>query len=355
MDAGAFANVISRFSGVQQRRGYWMARCPAHNDKRQSLSIRIGNTGALVVRCHVGCSFGQVRNALGLDVGEFFPKESERPKMNIKAVYSYRSAAGELLFQTVRLDPKDFRQRRPDGDGGWHWNMEGVETVPYRLPELLEADKSRFVLLSEGEKASDRLAKLGFVATNAPLGAGKWHDEYAAFFTGRKVAILADDDPPLTRTDPQTGEVITITNEAGEPFRPGLEHSRTVAAGLANYAAATAIIKLHDDQAKKDVWDWLEEGHTAEELKSIIKAAFGNGQPHEPDPAPESTPCEPANPPEERFEIDYSLSQKLAEDLLAHSWSLGPREWYFYALGLLTANAVELTAEPAKAEEGNPY
>jgi len=31
-------------------------------------------------------------------------------------------------------------QRRPDGAGGWVWNLKGVEPLPYRLPELIAAD-----------------------------------------------------------------------------------------------------------------------------------------------------------------------------------------------------------------------
>ena len=52
--------------------------------------------------------------------------------------YDYESEFGELLYQGVRFMPKGFSQRRPDGEGGWIWNLEGVERVPYRLPELIE-------------------------------------------------------------------------------------------------------------------------------------------------------------------------------------------------------------------------
>ena len=32
---------------------------------------------------------------------------------------------------------KTFRQCRPDGRGGVVWNLDGVEPIPYRLPQLL--------------------------------------------------------------------------------------------------------------------------------------------------------------------------------------------------------------------------
>ena len=44
----------------------------------------------------------------------------------IAATYDYTDVAGALRYQVVRLEPKDFRCRRPDGHGGWTWNMNGV-------------------------------------------------------------------------------------------------------------------------------------------------------------------------------------------------------------------------------------
>jgi hypothetical protein len=43
----------------------------------------------------------------------------------IVATFSYTDEAGKELFQVVRYDPKDFRQRR-QGPNGWVWNVKGV-------------------------------------------------------------------------------------------------------------------------------------------------------------------------------------------------------------------------------------
>src|SRR5205085_1935787 len=67
----------------------------------------------------------------------------------VEAVYDYRDEAGCLRFQTVRFRPKDFRQRRPDGSGGWVWDLKGVERLLYRLPELLGAGPSEPVYVPE--------------------------------------------------------------------------------------------------------------------------------------------------------------------------------------------------------------
>ncbi len=79
----------------------------------------------------------------------------------IITAYDYKDESGVLLYQNVRFEPKDFRQRRSDGKGGWVWNLNGVRRVLYRLPELLAPTISRneWVFFCEGEKS--RFARSG--------------------------------------------------------------------------------------------------------------------------------------------------------------------------------------------------
>src|SRR5262245_7320476 len=82
----------------------------------------------------------------------------------IAATYDYRDEAGQLLYQVVRFDPKDFRQRQPDGKG-WKWSLEAVRRrVLYRLPELLAAPPQKIVFVVEGERDADALLAIGAVA-----------------------------------------------------------------------------------------------------------------------------------------------------------------------------------------------
>src|SRR6185503_13089018 len=108
----------------------------------------------------------------------------------IVAEYDYLNEDGRLLFQVVRLFPKDFRQRRPDGAGGWIWDLNGFARVLYKLPELLTADRSEPVYIVEGEKDTNRLTALGIVATTAPMGAGKWLKHYGGWLRGRRVILV---------------------------------------------------------------------------------------------------------------------------------------------------------------------
>jgi RecA-family ATPase len=168
--------------------------------------------------------------------------------------YDYRDEQGVILSRVKRTPDKKFWQLGPDGRGGFHSAkgcMEGVRRVPYRLPELLAADRGRAVFLVEGEKDADRLATAGMVASCNAEGAGKFRPELIGHFAGRKVVILADND------------------------RAGFDHANDVATKLHGTAAAVTILLLPDLEPKEDVSDWLDRrGGTIERLKDLARASL---------------------------------------------------------------------------------
>src|SRR4029450_11211169 len=86
----------------------------------------------------------------------------------IVTVYDYYDAHGTLVHQTVRYEPKDFRQRRPDPvtPGAYLWNLKGIEPVLYNLPAVLAAlAQGTPIHLAEGERDADTLTALGYVGT----------------------------------------------------------------------------------------------------------------------------------------------------------------------------------------------
>lgn len=171
-------------------------------------------------------------------------------KPRIVATYPYHDAAGEMVFEVVRFDPKTFRQRRPDAHGGRIWDMRGVELVPYRLPALLDAVRAgRRVFVVEGEKSADRLAALGLDATCSPQGAGKWRDAYSPHLDGAEVCILPDNDDP------------------------GRAHADQVARSLRGHAVRIRVLELSGLPIKGDVVDWLDAGGTAESLRELARNA----------------------------------------------------------------------------------
>lgn len=246
---------LSKLKNVRQVGDGWEACCPGHEDDRPSLSIHRGERVPFVVKCHAGCTYPQIIMAAGFvtsdfgtnHLGELRPPRPESPK--IVATYDYLDESGALLYQKVRYAPKDFRQRQPDGQGGWRWNLDGVRHVPYRLPQLLAADKALPVYVVEGEKSADRLAELGLVATCGSGGAGKWLPQYNEFFAGRNVVILPDND------------------------HPGREHAKQVTTAITTAAPASLkILELPGIPEKADVFDWLAAGGRREDLERLVDA-----------------------------------------------------------------------------------
>jgi len=135
---------------------------------------------------------------VGTELGLVESEEEKRPvsaRPSIVATYDYTDPNGNLLFQVVRYAPKEFRQRRPDREGGWIWNMEGINRVPYHLPEVLTAET---VVITEGEKDADNIRScgFGFTATCNVRGAGKWLDAYSEFVSGKNIVVIPDNDDP---------------------------------------------------------------------------------------------------------------------------------------------------------------
>lgn len=215
----------------------WMAKCPAHEDSKPSLSIS-EEGGKILLHCHGGCETKDVLGAMGMTY------EDLREGPRIVAEYNYHNERGEVLFQVVRFEPKNFKQRHSDGAGGWVWNLNGTRRVLYNLPEVLKAD---FVLICEGEKDVETARKLGLVATTNPGGAQKWRPEYNGAFVDKNVVIIPDGDPP------------------------GRKHAEHVAATVAEVASTVSICNL--PSGIKDPSDFIALGFSKESLIQLIKAA----------------------------------------------------------------------------------
>jgi AAA domain/CHC2 zinc finger/Toprim-like len=262
-----------RKHGVEQ-----LYRCPRHDDKHPSLSINTSKDVFLCGPCGVHGTAWQLAafangfapsdkpNVLnwlvehgllpGNDPGGNYRKEPNRNgngnlaakgTSSIVETYPYRDEGAELLFEVVRFEPKDFRQRKPDGKGGWVWSLNGTRRVLYRLPEVLKATA---VYIVEGEKDVHSLEALGLTATCNPCGAGKWRPEFAEFFRrDQRVVIIPDND------------------------EPGHKHARQVAQFLLGRVQSLKIMEMPGLPEKGDVSDWLAAGGTLDQIESLAVAA----------------------------------------------------------------------------------
>lgn len=249
--------ILSRLKRVKQTaNGGYTALCPAHEDKQESLSIAEADDGRVLLKCFAGCDIRDIVGAMGLEMRDLFPhqdRSSEPGKQaRVVAVYNYTDEAEKMLFQVVRFEPKNFRQRRPDGHGGWIWNTKDVRIVPYCLSRVLKAvAKGLPIFVVEGEKDADNLNALGLAATTNPRGAGKWPatKDFTRPFAGAKVVILPDND------------------------EPGRKHAEKVARALAGVAAEIKVVNLPGLAPKEDVSDWLAAGGNREILLALVEEA----------------------------------------------------------------------------------
>ena len=165
----------------------------------------------------------------------------------IKAVYPYIDEHGELHYEVIRFEPKDFRQRRFE-QGKPHWNLQGVTPLPYNLPEVL-AHPSRPVFLTEGEKDVERLKELGLIGSCNSGGAKKWDPVLNKHFAGRKIIIVPDND------------------------EPGRAHARVLIEQLAGVAAEVRVLELPGLKEKGDLSDWIAAGGSRAKLVELAKTA----------------------------------------------------------------------------------
>lgn len=284
----SFETVLTKLTVERRDGNKAQCKCPAHDDSQASLSVTEKPDGTVLLHCHAGCDKGDILRAADLTFSDLYPAPNGSPsnkypewlkdkptetnghpkavseKRAIKEVYPYTDEHGKELFQCVRMEPKDFRQRRKE-NGHWVYNLDGVRRVLYGLPMIIQAVQSgRPVFVVEGEKDVQNLEAKGIDATTNPMGAGKWRPEYSEFLKGAEVVILPDND------------------------EPGRKHAKQVAESLHGAAKSVKVLELPGLPEKGDVSDWIAGGGTAEDLRRLASEA--------PEYAPVAEPDKPDKP-----------------------------------------------------------
>jgi putative DNA primase/helicase len=294
--------LLSRLPDARKSGSGWSARCPAHDDRKASLSVSEGDDGRALVKCHAGCTTEQVVAAVGLELRDLFPEQTgwaagriarngrshgqpraERPPPRAErppgegqtfatahdalAVldrqlgrhschWTYTDRAGRLAGLVARWDGLNGKTIRPVSRRGDGWVI-GAMPDPrplYRLPDLANA---KLVVVCEGEKAADAARSLGFVATTSAGGAEAATKADWRPLAGKEVWILPDNDAP------------------------GRKYAETVAGILAKLTPAPVvrIVELPGLPDGGDIVDWIDaHGDAAEpdtmraEVKALAQA-----------------------------------------------------------------------------------
>lgn len=217
----------------------YMACCPAHEDKNPSLSIKF-DSGKILLHCFTGCPLEDILNSLNITQSDLcYESDLIKSKSGKSTVYIYYNADGTLAYKKVRIDrengTKAFYFIKPNGEK----NMKGVQKILYNLPAVIGADT---VYLVEGEKCAEAVIKQGHTATTLCTGANsKWDDTYNQYLVGKEIIIIPDND------------------------KAGFQYAKM----LKEHLPFAKVISLEDLKNKEDIYDWLEKGHTMDEIGNL--------------------------------------------------------------------------------------
>lgn len=182
------------------------------------------------------------------------------PQPKILKTYDYTDENGKVVYQVVRFEPKDFRQRKPKGTS-WEYNLDGVTRVLFNLPNVL---RSKTVFVTEGEKDAETLIELGYVATTNCGGSSAWLEAYADILKGKDIVVVPDNDT------------------AGERL------FKNIVASVKELA--NSVKRLNVPSEHKDVTDWITS-IPEDKRKGLIQTTL-EASLHVIDPLPLYTPAE---------------------------------------------------------------
>ena len=274
-------DILDKFDNVRATPTGWTARCPAHHDRKNSLSLGIGDDGAVLVHCHVGCDTGMVLYHKGLRFQDLYPPRAETvrgnghnpprraepppgdpraddpPKPPARVIgttrYEIRDPSGELKGVHGRKDyddgTKSMWYERPDGSMG----LGGVPKDELPLFGAHKLGTAPVVLVCEGEKAAQALRAMGVAAVGTVTGAdGCPSDDNLRPLLGRSLVLWGDND------------------------EPGVKHMDRIGASLRRLGQpANKLWRLDwpDAPAKGDAADFTARGGTKEMLNVLLKSA----------------------------------------------------------------------------------
>ncbi len=259
-------------------RGRYRARCVGHDDNKPSLSIAFSETGQPLVKCFAGCHPDTIAQGLSLKNAHALyaalegrkssraairltrrPVEPTEPSIpdsmllrHRVATYHYRDEHGTCLYEVRKYKhrgEKTFRQFQPDGTPG----LKNVGRVVYRLGAL-HRQSGLHVYWVEGEKCVSALVKAGVSATTSAGGANGYKPEDGYPRQLKRAGIAS----------------VTVLPDNDEP---GRAYASSVAQDLQAHGIRVNVLALPGLPPKGDIADWLDAGHTVQDLRRLRKAA----------------------------------------------------------------------------------
>lgn len=307
--------ILSRLEGVKpgSNENQYTARCPAHEDHRNSLSIGLGVDGKVLLHCHAGCETSDILDALDLSETDLFQKDDDysqipEPEPGKDIIYSYTDENGGSIARKTRIHGDKARTVWTCWDPDQQKWINGTTingkkiTVPlYNLEGIRQAKPEEPIYIVEGEKDADTLNNLGRCATTAPNGAGSnWSRvEGLNFLYGHSVIIIPNNDSPgrkyaqnaaeALQNDAQVKVIYLQRSWSGMPEKADITDFIKYRHPKAALASLDSMVKLSDDYgepAKVSLYSdierkpvkWLWKPYLPRGQVSMISAAPGAGK-----------------------------------------------------------------------------
>ncbi len=250
-----FEDALRLLGGGKRSGDGWVARCPAHDDRAASLSIKPKGDDDFLARCFAGCTFEAIRDALeakGLQKRPMAQAQEPRERRKVAKTtrHEIRDAAGELQCLHVRLDyeggGKTFFFEMPDGTR--RLTIKGTRLL-YGV-ELIARNPGAPVVICEGEKAADALRRIGVRCALGTVGASILPDpDILDVLRDREVYLWPDND------------------------EPGRIQGRALAARMRGRSRSLRLISWPDAPEKADAADFVEAGKTVDDFAVLADAA----------------------------------------------------------------------------------
>ncbi len=125
--------LLALLDGVRTTGGdRWLCKCPSHEDRSPSLSVRETSDGTILLKCFAGCSALEVVHALGLELKDLFP--APMPNAGPRR-HALRIPARDLLellsheTSVIEIFVADLLKRRTATEADWQRLAEAVTRI----------------------------------------------------------------------------------------------------------------------------------------------------------------------------------------------------------------------------------
>lgn len=264
--------------------------CPFHNEKSPSFGIKFyPDDNKWRYKCFGGCDahgdvidfiknyknldYKRAREYLGITV-EKTPRELQFEKIlkriewdventefkqgyKLLGLFEFVNGHNEVIYFKAKFLKPDGKKAasyyRFEGDKIVN-KRDGIEEVPYNLYNVLRGLAEKIIIIVEGEKDANNLNAL-FRGTNYVATSIKGCKNLDILKNGFKPRIY----------------VITDTGEAGEKYKWHIFKEFKAVAEEFKFINLPGIKQLGDN---KDVTDWLQSGHTKEDLLNSFKRSL---------------------------------------------------------------------------------